>query len=301
MPKIEILIGEDVLRTRSLWEEVFAEDTKQFLDYYYAHKAQNNICFVIQEHCEILSMVHLTSYDVCVAKENRTLQERNSAKVDIFPSFYIVGVATKENYRHRGYMTALLERAFSYMRDRDIGFTFLMPANPAIYEPFGFRYIYERTDYQLRHNYLRQKNGKKEIAIRQAREEDCGIVASFAMQNLAKHYHFFLKRDSAYVQTLLMELESENGCMYLIYVGDKLVGYFTYACEEEAFIQEVLIEERYESMFVGEEGEEKLLTKKAKKKPIVMGKCLQNGMDAECFWEEIVNANRWNGFLNEVV
>ena len=33
--------------TRTLWEQVFTEDTKEFLDYYYTEKTKNNEIYVI--------------------------------------------------------------------------------------------------------------------------------------------------------------------------------------------------------------------------------------------------------------
>ena len=54
---------------------------------------------------------------------------------------YVVAVATEERYRHRGYMAQLLRQALEDGRRRGNPFAFLIPANPAIYEPFGFRYV----------------------------------------------------------------------------------------------------------------------------------------------------------------
>ena len=34
--------------TRTLWEQVFTEDTKEFLDYYYTEKTKNNEIYVIE-------------------------------------------------------------------------------------------------------------------------------------------------------------------------------------------------------------------------------------------------------------
>ena len=35
-------------KTRKLWETVFSEDSREFLDYYYFFKAKNNEIFVIE-------------------------------------------------------------------------------------------------------------------------------------------------------------------------------------------------------------------------------------------------------------
>ena len=300
MSEIEILTGKAVLATRTLWEEVFTQDSVKFVDYYYSHKAEKNICFVIKEQNEIVSMVHLTPYDMCVKRDK-------CGEIDIFSTYYIVGVATKEAFRHRGYMTALLEQAFSYMKKCNIPFAFLMPANPAIYEPFGFRYIYERTDYLFCPKDVNKGQGSSalnlevELEIVKADEKDCEQLASFSMEQLRGRYDFFLKRDELYFRTLHMELESENGCIYLIYANGELAGYFTHACEEEEFVQEVLIKECYENMLVVDEGNEGLLVRRSEKKPIIMGKKLCDNTRFEPLLQEIADGKNANGFMNEVV
>lgn len=301
MPEIEILTGTQVLKTRSLWEEVFTEDSKSFVDYYYSYKAMKNICFVIGEQNEIVSMVHLTPYDMCVVRRDEVSQETDKVQTDTFPSFYIVGVATKEAYRHKGYMTALLEYAFSYMRKNNIEITFLMPANPAIYQPFGFQYIYERTDYLFSPKYLNQGHELLNFELRKAEKKDCEMLSSFSMEQLKVRYDFFLKRDVAYFQTLLMELASENGFIYLIYVNGEFAGYFAHACEEEEFVQEVLIKEYVEPLLVVEDGNEGLLIRKSWKKPIIMGKYLGGNARFEPFLQNIAEGRIKNGFINEVV
>ena len=51
-------------------------------------------------------------------------------------SNYIVAVATKKEYRHRGYMRILLKKALRDMADMGMPFVFLMPASESIYAPF---------------------------------------------------------------------------------------------------------------------------------------------------------------------
>ena len=119
-------------KTRELWEQVFPEDTKEFLDYYYFVKARDNQIYVIEEEGEIRSMLQLNPYEIRI--ENR-----------VFPSFYIIAVATQKEYRGRGYMGALLRECMQEMYSKKVPFTFLMPAAEAIYLPYDFRYIYNQA------------------------------------------------------------------------------------------------------------------------------------------------------------
>ena len=43
------------IATRKLWEEIFPEDTKAFLDYYYYIKAAKNQIYVVEEDGRICS------------------------------------------------------------------------------------------------------------------------------------------------------------------------------------------------------------------------------------------------------
>ena len=79
------------IATRKLWEEIFPEDTKAFLDYYYYIKAAKNQIYVVEEDGRICSMLQLNPYRI-------RLEDKS------FPSEYIVAVATKKEYRSRGYM-----------------------------------------------------------------------------------------------------------------------------------------------------------------------------------------------------
>ena len=48
---------DEHIRTRQLWEEIFKEDTSEFLDYYYSEKAKDNEIYVIEDNGEIVSML----------------------------------------------------------------------------------------------------------------------------------------------------------------------------------------------------------------------------------------------------
>ena len=51
-------------KTRKLWEEVFSDDTRAFLDYYYFIKTKENEIWVIEEDGEIQSMLQLNPYQL---------------------------------------------------------------------------------------------------------------------------------------------------------------------------------------------------------------------------------------------
>ena len=81
--------------TRALWEEIFNEDSKEFLDYYYFMKAKDNEIYVIENDQEICSMLHLNPYALKLEdtqfKEVTLLvlqQNRFTEKKDIWALYY---------------------------------------------------------------------------------------------------------------------------------------------------------------------------------------------------------------------
>ncbi len=116
---------EEKLRTRKLYEQVFPEDSPAFLDFYYEDRCRDNRIAVLEEAGEILSMAHLNPYRMRILDR-------------VMPVYYIYAVATREDCRHRGYMRQVLELSFRELTAEGIPFCFLIPADPAIYLPFGF-------------------------------------------------------------------------------------------------------------------------------------------------------------------
>jgi len=124
--KIRYLALEEHIKSRALYEEVFVEDEKTFVDAYYKIKAAGNKILVAEDGTEPVSMLHRNPY---------TFSFRGTrVRAD-----YIVAVATRYSYRHQGWMRRLLTRALQDMAEEEMPFTFLMPADEAIYTPFDFR------------------------------------------------------------------------------------------------------------------------------------------------------------------
>ena len=52
--------------TRSLYEEVFSEDSASFVDYYYSEKTKDNQVYAVEEDDGIRAMLHLNPYRIWV-------------------------------------------------------------------------------------------------------------------------------------------------------------------------------------------------------------------------------------------
>lgn len=193
--------------TRELWEGIFSEDSHSFVDYYYKEKMKDNRVLAIRENGVIQSMLHQNPYLLAVGKWRW--------RVD-----YLVGVATRPQKRHRGYMRSLLTTMMAEMRSEKMPFCFLMPASEAIYLPFGFTFIFRQPKWKLRSQEsglggLSRKcilgketmNGYDSPGQSRYLEE----LAGWMNEWLSARYEVYALRDEAYLKRLFLELSSERG------------------------------------------------------------------------------------------
>lgn len=234
---------EEHVLTRRLWEAVFQEDTKEFLDYYYFIKARENRIYVIEEDEDIRSMLQLNPYTVRIEDGQ-------------FLSNYIIAVSTQKEYRGRGYMGNLLRTSLTDMYGEKVPFTFLMPAAEAIYTPYDFRYIYRQ---KIRILDLREGgaegdgvkpwDGAPDVSDRDAGIFDAEEMAAFFERHFSPKWQVHAIHDEAYYRTMILEQQSEHGGVRLIRNGKELIGMFAYAEEEEMEIREPLILPGWEKLF----------------------------------------------------
>lgn len=193
-------------RTRDLWEEAFPEDSASFDDYYYREKLKDNRILAREENGQIVSMAHLNPYRIRVRDREYMLH-------------YIVGVATREDSRHRGHMRAILGKMLRDMCAAGEPFTFLMPAAEAIYRPFGFRFVWDSCPAVWREG---PEGSWEEVDLGQALrsdEDSCASIRELAVwqqEFLEKRYEIWAVRDEAYIRRMMLELASENGSWRLL-------------------------------------------------------------------------------------
>lgn len=163
--------------TRGLYETVFSEDSRKYVDFYYTYKTRDNEILALEQDGQIVSMLHLNPYQMIV----------NGYETK---SNYIVAVATREDYRHRGCMRMLLEKALRDMAAQGMPFTFLMPASERIYAPFDFVWICSHTELPERVKRLDADGQNRYLAAR---------------------YQLFCKRDMRYIENQKAEMLTEEG------------------------------------------------------------------------------------------
>lgn len=283
----------EVSATRALYEEVFSEDSEAFVSYYYENKAPVNTAYVLEtKQGEIVSMLHLTPYTMCVKSGDKWLR---------LPACYVVAVATRRDYRRRGCMARLLEAAVQHCAHLQIPYLFLMPADAAIYEPFGFRFCYERPEFYVNYKrgdlpegmtvvdlkttdngILRNMQSKAEnITESRFGENDTVRLAEFANTWLYAHCDFFLQRSSEYYVNLMKELEAQRGGISVFLRKGEIAGYYAYTGEEmpnmgcgKDCIQEAMISDACRDLFACADLQPPILTSQIRT-PIIMCRRIQ--------------------------
>lgn len=228
---IHYLKQEEKGRSRKLWERIFTEDSAAFVDFYYGEKTRRNKILVAEEENEIVAMLHRNPFDVVV-------------KDRIWKVDYIAGVATAARWRHQGYMSRLLARAFADMYMEKMGFCFLLPVDPAIYLPFEFTYIFDQPQITLSDKGMMRLSGRACME----RTQECAEAAVFAGKCLEKQYEVYTMRDEEYYRSLCREVRSADGDLVLLRTRDereRLAGISAYYGDNETEQRELLVLPEY--------------------------------------------------------
>jgi predicted acetyltransferase len=229
--QIQALSYHEREKTRSLWEETFDEDSREFVDFYYNNKLEANRIWVAQDDEAIRSMVQLNPYYVHLGPS-------------VVLAHYIVGVATKEEYRRQGLMKRILTTALREMYENKEPFTYLMPAKEEYYTPFDFVTVY----YQKSATMARLE-GTTTLTTKVAQSDDFKELAFFTEELLAGKYRVFTSRDIGYYELLQRQFMAENGEIICVYDGKLLVGYFFYGEYDTIEIMEPVCLDQYKDEF----------------------------------------------------
>ena len=223
------LTGDEKQSCRELWEEAFPEDSKEFGDYYFREKMKDNRILALIEETEMAIQEVVSGSVDSRQGQVQAMLHRNPYRLAVrerqWNADYLVGVATRKKRRHRGYMRRILVRMMEDMYQEQMPFCFLMPADEAIYRPFGFTFIFRqpwfewtKVGYELRVKSLVFERQEKEDTA------DLANVASWMNQWLAKRYQVYAIRDEEYLRRLMEELNSENGILNLFFDGENIVA-----------------------------------------------------------------------------
>ncbi len=214
---VKYLTEPEKQECRPRWEEAFPEDSPSFVDYYFSEKCKDNKILAIGETegsaFEVEAMVQGNPYLLQVGKKRWTID-------------YLVGIATRQERRGRGYMAMLLGKYLKDSREQQVPFTFLMPANEAIYLPFGFACIFDQPLYEWAPDALKGLTKRALLPWRnqEAYHNRAADAAVWMNAWLDERYKVHSVRNTDYLYRLLTELTSEDGTFDIYYDEDDIVG-----------------------------------------------------------------------------
>ncbi len=222
--------------SRSLWEEVFPEDGKAFLDAYYAGKGRNNEILVIRdEKSRICAMIHWNPVNVFLYGKERTAD-------------FLVAVATRADMRRKGLMARLMHSGLKERMKRRVPFVFLNPAVEAYYTPFDFVSVGACLACKASGIGVFRKT---EFEVRPVLSNEYEGAAAWVNGQLEKRYSLFALRSAEYFCVLSKELASEGGQIMGVYENAEMKGLFLYTLEGGLEIREPVCHPEREEEILG--------------------------------------------------
>jgi len=212
-----------------LWQACF-HDTKAFADYYFERIFKHNRIMTLKESDVIVSMLHLNPYRIYLDGK-------------VVNSEYIVGVATEESHRCKGYMRLLLIMAMKELYKEKKPFVYLMPARESIYTPFDFTFIYKQPVMDIESGSINCPADSQVMMSRQADVHDLDTLVEFANAMLAEQFDVFAYRDRYYFENLLEETKIETGQIRLLYKDKVLIGYIATSMTNNTIDQQLFVRE----------------------------------------------------------
>ncbi len=224
--------NNDQLKIRKLWEEVFPEDSKEYLDFYFDIVMQENSVIVVESELtdatEVVAMLHLNPYTV--------LHGTQQVKI-----YYVVAVATKKAYRRQGLMRKMLEYAQELSKKDNIDFLILLPEDERYYRPFEYEFVskqYNTTIQSSKYVYaqIETLESKKNLSPLTFHE----FMEKFTTQSYENENNFVPLRTSKTAYRIYQEISSENGQIFS--VDGNLIFVYQY---EESGIAKIEVRKVY--------------------------------------------------------
>lgn len=125
----------DYIKLKELWAVSFDEDPK-FLEKFFSERTSIDKITVNTVDNQIVSALHMLPYNI----------ELGAGTVK---ASYIVGAATFQQFRNKGYMEGLLEYSLKIMKKRGVALCVLNPVNHNFYKKYGWETSAKLYKYNL--------------------------------------------------------------------------------------------------------------------------------------------------------
>lgn len=214
---------EDELKDiKNIWNYCF-NDGESFVEYYFKDKYKRHNTIVVEDEGEVVSSLQLNQYKINLNNK-------------IYNTSYVVGVSTLPQVRGRGYMKNIMKFMLKELYRKNQLVSILMPIDYRLYRKYGYEHCYDQIKYNINIEDLSSYkiNGKLYKANRYNINELVDISKDFL-----KDVNGNVERDDKFYQSLLEEIKSENGHIY-IHENDGSEGYIIYFLDGETmFVREI--------------------------------------------------------------
>ena len=203
---INIANEEQTTEIRQLWKTCFPQEDPRYIEFYFKQLYQPENCFVKTVKGKIVSAVLRNPHALMF--NGRVLQ-----------ASMLVGMATLPEYRKKGYMHELMDVVLDACEHSEL-ITMVQTEQPALYEQFGFRTIYTRSDYTI------ERKDVKRITNFGCAYEPTPIDLLKVYSAFIRRFNGFYARDLEYFVKYKREIIAEGGKIVAYYNGkDQIRGY----------------------------------------------------------------------------
>lgn len=198
----------------------------------------DNLVFAGKENMETVSSLYLAPHYTSMGDE---LCE-------------IKNVFTKEKFRRRGYMDALMKEAFQCMQSEREPYTFLRPMDEKYFLPYGFVRVEEREG--LRINGLRlsddllqkanEEDGEFTVSVKDSkdyilhpvREAEAESIAAFLNGRLEDMSDCYIRQSAHTVMNMKKNCIDKGGNLYVVESDHSVVCTFAYSLVKQELVNE---------------------------------------------------------------
>ena len=219
-----LAMDQETSQIRDLWAYCF-DDSPEFIDFFFHFCYQPENTLVTVEGNRVCSCLQMLPYRM----------QLRGRPVDVS---YIVGVATRPEYRGRGHAARLLQYADTILRKRNIHCSILLPFQYDFYQKYGWEICYDLLIY--REMEAPKTTGKIAGSYRRLGTRDRKILSDCYL-HFMRGFHGYLIRNQNDWEKVLRDLELDHGTGFCYLQDNIITGYILYTIhDKELCIRELI-------------------------------------------------------------
>ncbi|MEG0238947.1 GNAT family N-acetyltransferase [Anaerorhabdus sp.] len=182
---------------KKMWYQCFPQEEEKYIEYYFdeIYKPENTVILI--ENGIVQSSLQRIPHEMMF--NNRVIR-----------TSMIVGVATLPQYQKQGNMKKLMQVAIDEIEHQEL-ITCIQAYNPALYEPYGFKMVYNHKETTFTRNHV-QKISNEGCSYNVSSEDMLQLYATFV-----KRFNGYYIRDVKNFNQMKKESAAQGG---------KILGYY---------------------------------------------------------------------------